>query len=887
MNEIQIITDEWIDIIILDEINNIAKRKTNNDSGKYIIHENELKIYWNLWGIENFFKYNDIYYHCNNNYFEIYVENSDWNDICIFNIDKKKVKRKYCTYEYGNYDFKNNILTIQWEKWGYEIFYPLKFGKYYSNSLFAKNVIDKTKKYIKNIAIVFPQFHEIPENNEFWGNGFTEWTLLKNVPRIVNGEVIKQPHDDIGYFNLKDYNHRKYMRILANHYNIYGFCYYHYWFKNKKVMYEPTELMLFDQEPNKPYMFCWANEQWTRRWDGGNNEILLSQEYGDHNANVEHFYYLLDFFKTKNYIKKFNKPIFIFYRIEENDIEDIRKIINLWNHLAIKEGFEGIYFMRFLGPFNNENNIENINGFVEFAPGFFSQKYFKDIYSEDENKIFINYDETIYLKKNNDIKQLVNNKIIECGYDHFKQLDENEKKFRTSKFFVYDGISLYKKMLDNKRIFKEQYRGISVNWNNTPRRNYENEEYDKYPHYYKNITPQLFAETYSKLLYKIDNDYNEHDDFLFISAWNEWNEQAILEPNNEDGYDYLNGLNKKYLEFYQFPKKNMNILNISHIGGGTSKYMDDLKNTFYEYNFIDFDIYENNINYDNIYLNIDIVHINSILFNNLKDNYIIFFDKYLHHCKKYITIHDYQWIFPDDPNISKYNFLNNIPKNIHIQNFKKLLSICDKIIFPSSNIYQNYQKYVDMTDNILNIHIVNHCDKIINHNFLVIPIIDEFINIAFIGNFVEYKGCDLFKKLSLYYENIKCHTFGSISENQIDYIKTNNDIIFHGAYKDNEIIDQLHKHKIHGIVHLSIFEESYCYALTNSINSGIPIFYINHGTFKERLINKEKYFCSEIDNIILCFENFIKYIILNENSYNYYKLNDNIQPSRWYLENYI
>jgi len=147
------------------------------------------------------------------------------------------------------------------------------------------------------------------------------------------------------------------MRILANKYNIFGFCFYHYWFKDKKVMYEPTELMLIDGEPNKPFLFCWANEQWTKRWDGGNNEILLAQEYGNDNANKDHFEYLLQFFKNKNYIKKHNKPIFIFYRIEEKDIDKINNIIKLWDKMAISQGFDGIHFMRFLGPFNNNINI--------------------------------------------------------------------------------------------------------------------------------------------------------------------------------------------------------------------------------------------------------------------------------------------------------------------------------------------------------------------------------------------------------------------------------------------------------------------------------------------------------------------------------------------------
>lgn len=888
---IQAITDEWVDCLILYEDFTI-KRSSCDDSGYFNVEDKYLKINWEKWGTEVFQNVNNIYYNCKD-FFEIELENNDWNNICVFEKNTNIVKKKNCKdeNEYGFFQFENNDLIINWNKWGKERFYKFNHGKNY------KNIKDKycmrNNKPVKIIAIVFPQFHEIPENNEFWGDGFTEWTLLKNIPRIVNGQIIKQPHEDIGYFNLKSYEHRKYMRVLADKYNIFGFCYYHYWFKNKKVMYEPTELMLEDDEPNKPFFFCWANEQWTKRWDGGNNEILIKQEYSDLDGNIEHFKYLLTFFKNKNYIKKMNKPIFIFYRIEEKDIEDIKEIIKLWNELALEEGFDGIHFMRFLGPFNNEIILDEINGFVEFAPGYFTQKYFKDITSEDDNKIFDEFDgefdEETYLRKNNDIKEHINENLILSGYDHYKSLGDNEKKIRTSKFFVYDGIKLYDKIVENKKTFSEQHRGISVNWNNTPRRNYTSKEYSKYPHYYKDITPSRFSNTIYSLLDKIYNEQNKDDDFLFISAWNEWNEQAILEPNNEDGYDYLINLGKKYFEFYNYPKRG-NILMISHQGGGTEKYSNDLKELYYDYNFIDFGNFDINIDYDMFYSNLDLIHINSILFNNLKNNYIHLFTNFFKDTKKYLTIHDYQWLFPDDPNILQDNFFSNLPSFNNIESFTFLLNLCSKIIFPSNNIYYNYNIHINLDKYKDKIYIVNHCDKIINYNLLYIPPIKKnIINVAYIGYFTNYKGSNFFKKISnenkIYKEyTIVYHVFGNIAHSEKDIFNKN--IIFHYNYIDSEIIDILHKNNIHGITHLSLFEESYCYALTNSINSGLPILYLNRGAFTDRLKNNDKFFSCEYNNLNKIFNNFFKYIIDNQNSNNFYKLNNNIQPNKWYLENY-
>ena len=923
MDSIQIITNEWIDIIYLDNQTNKAIRKNLNFGGSYYFDDNHeiLHIIWDIWGKETFYKKNTIYYNISSNIFEIELQNNkgakDTNNtkdtkVYIFNYEDNSfyIKNEECNEENQKnfYKFNDNILTIILGNENEENYEQIDVKK---SKKYKKIETPNQKKDIKILAIVFPQFHEIPENNEFWGHGFTEWTLLKNIPRLVNGEIIKQPHEDIGYFNLNDINHRTYMTTLANRFNIYGFCYYHYWFKNKKVMYEPLEKMLIDGQPNKPFLFCWANEQWTRRWDGGNEEVLLEQSYSDNEGNINHFLYLLEFFKHDNYIKITNKPVFIFYRIEEKDIEQINSIIELWNKMALENGFNGIHFMRFLGPFNNNIVINDIKGYVEFAPGYCTQKNYNDICIEDENKIFDQYDghynEETYLMKNSDIKTLVEKKIYNSGLEHYNSISEKERKVRTSQFFTYDGLKLYEKILELPRIYKEQHRGLSLQWNNTPRRNYTNKEYNKYPHYYKNVNPQIFGNTLKKLMEKINSDSNEvGHDFLFLSAWNEWNEQAILEPNNEDGYDYLHNLKKNYLEFYSNEKSmylTKNILVFGHKGGGTEKYMDDIKNKFLEYKFINFDTYKEEINYDICYnnYNIDRIHINSILYNNLKTNYIALFSKYFKNIEKYLTIHDYQWYYPDNPNILKDDFNDSTPTITNINNFYKLIKLCTKIIFPSQSIYKNYSKYINLSYYNDKICIVNHMDKIINHNFLVcMPILNNInkIKIAFLGNFLKYKGTDILDYISNYFQiykfdkiiyNIEYHVYGLVIDNNI--LKKNKyKYIFHDIYKDNEIIDLIHKQEIHGILHLSIFEETYCYSLTNSINSGLPIFYLNYGAFSERLNNynfKNKYFASEKNNIFENYTKFLDFIVNHQGEKKeFYKLNQNIQYNKWYLENY-
>jgi hypothetical protein len=399
-----------------------------------------------------------------------------------------------------------------------------------------------------------------------------------------------------------------------------------------------------------------------------------------------------------------------------------------------------------------------------------------------------------------------------------------------------------------------------------------------------------------------NNDFIENDNFLFITAWNEWNEQSVLEPSNIDGYSFLNEINNTYLNYYNYPIKKY-ILYISHIGGGTYKYMKDLEKIFPEYNFIRFvgkveDEHKDNNNYYNeLYNFINVIHINSIInnenFKNIDDNninLINFLDSFESYVKKIITIHDFQWLFPDSPNISLEEFNRNIltNNNKNMEYFGKILDKCDKIIFPDNMLYINYNKLINLSSYSNKIFIVNHCDKLIEYNnFYVSNIIDNTINIAFVGNFCEYKGKNIFIDISKRFNryknyNIIYHVFG---ENNGYINEENNKIILHDKYNDNEIIELLYKNNIHGIMHLSIFEETYCYALTNSINSGLPILHNNFGAFKNRLgCSEDRFIIYQEDNDIYYF---LDYIIKNNGIKNINKyISKDLQPTKWYIENY-
>ena len=309
------------------------------------------------------------------------------------------------------------------------------------------------------------------------------------------------------------------------------------------------------------------------------------------------------------------------------------------------------------------------------------------------------------------------------------------------------------------------------------------------------------------------------------------------------------------------------------------------------YNFIHFNLDTYNIN-NNFYQNIDRIHINSFLYTNLVNNYVDFFKNNFKNIEKIITIHDYQWIYPEDPNIFSYNFNNGNIKNENIENIKYLFSICNKIIFPSYNILKNYNQILNIKDNFNDkIVVTDHPDILINNDAYYIRNIKESINIAFIGYFCDYKGSELFKILinnNKFFEDkiINYHIFGNLSEKENNNKIENKNIIYHNHYNNSDLINILDKNNIHGICHLSIFEESYCYTLSYSINSGIPIFYLNHGSFTERLDKSQKYFSSNLDNFKENFKLFLNYLMKNNNIQKNIEPISNIQINKWYVMNY-
>jgi lipopolysaccharide biosynthesis protein len=179
----------------------------------------------------------------------------------------------------------------------------------------------------KLIAYFLPQFHPTPENDLWWGKGFTEWTNVTKARALFEGHY--QPHlpADLGFYDLRLKETRHEQIKLAKQYGIDGFCYHYYWFSGERILNRPIDDMYADKESDMPYCFCWANENWTRRWDAAEHEVLLAQKYLP-DDDINFIKQMVKFFQDPRYIKVDGAPILIVYRPQH--LPDSKKTIKIY-----------------------------------------------------------------------------------------------------------------------------------------------------------------------------------------------------------------------------------------------------------------------------------------------------------------------------------------------------------------------------------------------------------------------------------------------------------------------------------------------------------------------------------------------------------------------------
>lgn len=381
---------------------------------------------------------------------------------------------------------------------------------------------------MKIIALYLPQYHNIPENDIWWGKGYTEWTSVRRGKKLIEGQY--QPREPLNdnYYDLLDIDNMKWQVEIAKNNGIYGFCFYHYWFNGHLLLEKPLENFLKHQEINFNYYLCWANETWTTVWEGDENPtILMSHDYGNKKDVDSHFYYLLNFFKDRRYMRIDDKPILNIYNPIAIPYSELSYMLNRWNELAIQEGFPGLYFtylcaesMRYM---TNKYKRLFQKG-VEYEPSYV--EFLEKDKKEGQKKYKIEH-MSFFLKKHCPLAIKIKNILV---HNNNKPIEDYIDGVKTIK--NYDDE--WKKILDIKHSDYQYYTpGAFVDWDNTSRRG-------KRGKVVIGASPEKFEKYFEQLVKRSKNLY--HSDSIVVFAWNEWSEGGYLEPDKKWGFGYLNAI---------------------------------------------------------------------------------------------------------------------------------------------------------------------------------------------------------------------------------------------------------------------------------------------------------------------------------------------------------
>lgn len=366
-------------------------------------------------------------------------------------------------------------------------------------------------KDILPIAFYLPQFHAIPENDSSYGTGFTEWTNVKKATPLFEGHYQPRVPLNKEYYCLLDPGIMKKQAELAKEYGVYGFCYYHYWFSGgKKLLEKPVEKMLDDKSINIPFCLCWANENWTRRWDGGNDEIIVEQDYGNLDDIKNHAIYFSRYFSDERYMKIDGRPILLVYKPDL--IPNCKSYIEMLRSEIRKTGFDALIVFQFPNAIVFGNYLKLCDYYIEFEP---------------------TYVQKIEIKESRNVLQNLAHDTWESDYMAIIRHNvKRKKKIQTLQMFDYD--TAWEKILNHKVLSEKAIAGAFVDWDNTPRKSNGI--------VYKGATPKKFGNYFSRLIEKVDTEYKTP--YIFVNAWNEWGEGAYLEPDEKYGHQYLEELKR-------------------------------------------------------------------------------------------------------------------------------------------------------------------------------------------------------------------------------------------------------------------------------------------------------------------------------------------------------
>ena len=370
------------------------------------------------------------------------------------------------------------------------------------------------------IGLYLPQYHPIPENDEWWGPGFTEWNNVVKARPLFRGHYQPRLPADLGFYDLRLPEIREQQAALAREAGLEGFCYYHYWFGHGKQLLErPFNEVLASGKPDLPFCLCWANHDWTNKtWKKGSSlrqDSMIMQMHYDFEDHKLHFQTLLPAFRDSRYIKVDGKPIFAIWAPRK--FPDIKRFIDLWQQLARENGLEGIHFIGYTD--NVRKAVRDENG----KQTFWDVNQAGNIYRE----------------------------ILDMGFDAvmssglyraqtickgrwrtaFSQLSQNT-------LFTYSLRTDYARTMRHYYVPEDEWENVYPTllpqWDRTPRAGSKSNPM-------VDSTPEKFQRTVEEAIALCQKKQSQHQ-ILFLKAWNEWGEGNYVEPDQKFGHGYINAI---------------------------------------------------------------------------------------------------------------------------------------------------------------------------------------------------------------------------------------------------------------------------------------------------------------------------------------------------------
>ena len=353
---------------------------------------------------------------------------------------------------------------------------------------------------VRLVAFYLPQYHPVPDNDLWWGKGFTEWANVGKAKPLFRGHY--QPHipADLGYYDLRVPETRIAQADMAQEYGIGAFCYYHYWFAGKRILERPFNEVLHSGKPDFPFCLCWANENWTRTWDGTDRHVLLEQKYSDED-DLNHIRSLIPALKDRRYFRINGKPLLLVYRTEM--LPNSARTADIWRSEVYRSGVGELYLVRVEGFKSGiDPQSAGFDAALEFAPDWRNMGALKNRASWQRRLAKLGIFPKVYFE----------HQIIEYS-------------------------DLASKILAKPDPSYTRFHCVTPGFDNSARR-------QKDAAIFINSSPECYGNWLKEALSRTRSKFEGEERIVFINAWNEWGEGNHLEPDLKWERAYLEATRK-------------------------------------------------------------------------------------------------------------------------------------------------------------------------------------------------------------------------------------------------------------------------------------------------------------------------------------------------------